>query len=50
MLCDDADMLTILIQVLHMEEFVKEIKIHILMLTCQQINLYIVHMEDFDKG
>ena len=48
MLCDDADMLTIIIQVLYMEEFVKEIKIH--MLTCWQINLYIVHMEQFDEG
>ena len=50
MLCDDANMLTIIIQVLFMEEFVKEIKIHMLMPTCQQINLYIVHMEDFDEG
>ena len=37
MLCDNADMPTIIIQVLYMEDFVKEIKIHMLMLTCWQI-------------
>ena len=50
MLCDDADMLTIIIQVLFMQEFVKEIKIHMLMHTCWWINLYIIHMEEFDEG
>ena len=50
MLCDDADMPAIIIQVLYMEDFIKEIKIHMLMLTCQQINLYIFHMEQFDEG
>ena len=38
-LCDDADMPTIFIQVIHMEEFAQEINIHMLMPTCQQINL-----------